>query len=50
MKRNKWSKDDMFAFRTQKLRAQTIPSKEKPPPTIDEWEYNVDNEQRKEEQ
>lgn len=45
MKRSKWSKNDLFAFSTQRLRAQTIPSKEKPPPSVDEWECDVDNEQ-----
>lgn len=43
MKRNKWDKNDMFAFRTQKLRAKTVPSKKRPTPTIDEWAYDVDN-------
>ena len=45
MKSKKWNKTDLFNFSTQKLRAQTIPAKEKPAPTIDEWVLDADNEQ-----
>lgn len=37
--RNRWSKAEKQIAMEQRLRAQTIPSKKKEPPSLDEWDY-----------
>jgi hypothetical protein len=38
MKRRRWSDADRQRFRDRdRLRAQRIPKKRRPPPTVDEW-------------
>ena len=42
-KKGRWGNDDRQRFADRdRLRAQTIPSKRKPEPTVDEWAWEME--------
>lgn len=40
----KWNDSERFAFSTQNLRAQSIPSRRPTGPTADEWDFDLTHE------